>query len=60
MALAAGYLRWRRQIAAAVAGEAPSFVPIQIGIESGGGTADESERMAQARPLKLTDPPIKA
>jgi transposase len=52
---------WRRQVAAAVVGEAPSFVPIQIGIESGGGTANESERTssAQARPLKITDPPIK-
>jgi len=37
------------------------FVPIQIGVESGGGTADESERTssAQARPLKITEPPTK-
>jgi transposase len=51
---------WQRQVAAAVAGKAPSFVPIQIGIESG-GRADESERTssAQARPLKITDLSIK-
>ena len=53
---------WRRQVAAAVAGKAPSFVPIQIGAESGGGTADESERIssAQRRPLEITAPPTKA
>ena len=36
---------WRHQVAAAVAGKAPSFVPIQIGAESGGGTAGEPERV---------------
>jgi hypothetical protein len=37
------------------------FVPIQIGVESGGGTADESERTSSARvrPLKITEPPTK-
>lgn len=53
---------WRRQVAAAVAGKAPSFVPIQIGAESGGGTAGESERIssAQTRPLEIATPPAKA
>ena len=52
---------WRRQVAA-VAGKAPSFVPIQIGAESGDGTADESKRIspAQTRPLEITAPPTKA
>jgi len=39
---------WRRQVAAAVAGKAPNFVPIQIGAGSGGGTAGESERISPA------------
>lgn len=41
---------WRRQIAAAVAGKAPSFVPIQIGVESRGGTAGELEPLEIAAP----------
>ncbi len=41
---------WRRQIAAAVAGKAPSFVPIQIGAESRGGTAGELEPLEIAAP----------
>ncbi|MCS3452279.1 MULTISPECIES: IS66-like element accessory protein TnpA [Bradyrhizobium] len=53
---------WRRQVAAAVAGKAQNFVPIQIGAESGGGTADESGCIssAQTRPLEITAPPVKA
>ena len=53
---------WRRQVAAAVAGKAPSLVPIQIGTESGGGTAGESERVspAQPMPLEIAAPPAKA
>jgi transposase len=49
---------WRRQVAAAVTGKAASFVPIQIGAESGGGTAGASERIAsaQARHLEITTP----
>ncbi|ODM71371.1 hypothetical protein A6X20_30345 [Bradyrhizobium elkanii] len=48
---------WRRQVAAAVAvtGTAPSFVPIQIGAESG-GTADEGISLAQ----EISAPPTKA
>ncbi|MEY9593106.1 transposase [Bradyrhizobium yuanmingense] len=46
---------WRRQVAAAMAGKAPSFVPIQIGAESGQLSAS-----AQARPLKVTAPPTRA
>ncbi|GLR89982.1 IS66-like element accessory protein TnpA [Bradyrhizobium iriomotense] len=45
---------WRRQITA-MAGKAPSFVPIQIGAESGQLSAS-----AQARPLKVTAPPTRA
>nr|WP_283810748.1 transposase [Bradyrhizobium ivorense] len=50
---------WRRQVAA-VAGKAPSFVPIQIGAESGGGTTGESGCIssAQTRPLEITAPPV--
>ncbi|MDA9398545.1 hypothetical protein XH79_06905 [Bradyrhizobium sp. CCBAU 45389] len=44
---------WRRQITA-MAGKAPSFVPIQIGAESGQLSAS-----AQARPLKVTAPPTR-
>ncbi|MDH2348305.1 transposase [Bradyrhizobium sp. SSUT77] len=53
---------WRRQVAAVVAGKAPSFVPIQIGAESDGETADESKRIspAQTRPLEITASPTKA
>ncbi|MFB9264941.1 hypothetical protein ACFFWD_17535 [Bradyrhizobium erythrophlei] len=51
---------WRGQVAAAVTGKAPSFVPIQIGAESG-GTADESERIssAQTTPLEIAAPATK-
>lgn len=45
---------WRRQITA-MAGKAPSFVPIQIGAESGQLAAS-----AQARPLKVAAPPTMA
>ena len=53
---------WRRQVAAAAAGKAPSFVPIQIGAESGGGTAGESARVSPAltTPLEIAAPPAKA
>ena len=53
---------WRRQVASAVAGKAPSFVPIQIGAESGGGTAGESARISPAltTPLEIAAPPAKA
>ncbi|WP_063623798.1 transposase [Bradyrhizobium sp. WSM1743] len=53
---------WRRQVATAVAGKAPSFVPIQIGAESGGGAAGEAGCIssAQARPLEIAAPPTKA
>ncbi|WP_439369410.1 IS66-like element accessory protein TnpA [Bradyrhizobium sp. DASA03120] len=53
---------WRRQVAAAVAGKAPSFVPIQIGAESDGETAGESERSSpsQTRPFEIAAPPAKA
>jgi len=52
---------WRRQVAAAVAVEPPSFVPIQIGAESGRESADESERVASAqmRALEIAAPPAK-
>jgi transposase len=52
---------WRRQVASAVAGKAPNFVPIQIGAESGGGTAGGSERTspAQTRPLEIAVPSAK-
>jgi transposase len=51
---------WRRQVAA-VAGKAPSFVPIQIGAESDGETASERKRIssAQTRPLEIATPPAK-
>jgi len=45
---------WRGQVTA-MAGKAPSFVPIQIGAENGDGAAS-----AQARPLKITAPPTRA
>ncbi|MCK1495687.1 aldehyde dehydrogenase family protein, partial [Bradyrhizobium sp. 188] len=44
---------WRRQVAAAVAGKAPNFVPIQIGAGSGGGIAGESERISPAQTTSL-------
>jgi transposase len=52
---------WRRQVAAAMAGKAPNFVPIQIGAGSGGGTAGESERILAAprTPLEIAAPPAK-
>ncbi len=52
---------WRRQVAATMAGKAPSFVPIQIGAESGGGTAGESERIspAQTRASEIAVPSAK-
>lgn len=52
---------WRRQVAAAVAGKAPNFVPIQIGAESGGETAGEPERISplQTKPLEIAAPPAK-
>lgn len=46
---------WRRQVAA-VAGKAPSFVPIQIGAESGGGTAGELEGLSSAQ-VRIVTPP---
>ncbi len=48
------------QVAAAVAGK-PSFLPIQIGAESGGGTAGESERISPAHttPLEIAAPTAK-
>jgi transposase len=53
---------WRRQVAAAVAGKVPSFVPIQIGAENGVGVTGESERIssAQTGPLEIAAPPAKA
>jgi transposase len=45
---------WRRQVTA-MAGKAPSFVPIRIGAESGQVSAS-----AQARPLKVTAAPTRA
>nr|WP_283812033.1 transposase [Bradyrhizobium sp. cir1] len=53
---------WRRQVATAVSSKAPKFVPIQIGAESGGGTAGKSECIssAQTRPLEITALPVKA
>jgi transposase len=52
---------WRRQVAAAVAGKAPNFVPIQIGGGSDGGTAGKSEHVspAQTRPLEIAARPAK-
>ncbi|WP_051311326.1 transposase [Bradyrhizobium sp. Cp5.3] len=52
---------WRRQVTAAVADEALNFVPIQIGAESSGGTAGESERIspAQTASLEIAAPPAK-
>jgi len=52
---------WRRQVAAAVAGKAPSFIPIQIGAESSGRTAGDSERIspAKTKPLEIAAPPAK-
>jgi transposase len=40
---------WRRQFAAAAHGKAPSFVPVRIAEESGGGTTGEPDRAAPAQ-----------
>ena len=52
---------WRRQVAAAVAGKAQNFVPIQIGAESDGGRAGESECISpvQMKPLEIAAPQAK-
>ena len=52
---------WRRQVAAAVAGKAPSFVPIHVEAASGDGTAGEPARVssAQTRPLEIAAPVTK-
>jgi transposase len=52
---------WRRQVAAAVAGKAPSFVPIQVEAESGGETAGEPTRVSsvQTRSLEIAAPVTK-
>ncbi|MET4391793.1 transposase [Bradyrhizobium sp. F1.4.3] len=52
---------WRRQVAAAVAGKAPNFVPIQIGVGSDGETAAESERTspAETKALEIAAPSAK-
>lgn len=50
---------WRRQVAAAVVGKTPNFVPIQIGAESGSGTAGEHERISRLQPLEIAAPPAK-
>jgi transposase len=52
---------WRRQVAAAVVGKAPNFVPIQIGAGRGGETAGESERTspAQTKALEIGAPSAK-
>jgi transposase len=49
---------WRRQVAAAVAGKVPSFVPIQIGAENAGDS--ERSSPAQTRPLEIAVPAAKA
>ncbi|MGY3582640.1 MULTISPECIES: IS66-like element accessory protein TnpA [Bradyrhizobium] len=52
---------WRRQVAAAMAGKAQNFVPIQIGAESDGGRAGESECISpgKMKPLEIAAPPAK-
>jgi transposase len=52
---------WRHQVAAAVAGKAQNFVPIQIGAESDGGRAGESECIlpVQMKPLEIAAPQAK-
>lgn len=49
---------WRRQVAAAVAGKAQNFVPIQIGAESDGGRASESGCISPVpmKPLEIAAP----
>jgi transposase len=53
---------WRRQVAGAIADKGPSFVPIRIGAERGGGMAGEPERDSPAptRPLEVATPAAKA
>jgi transposase len=53
---------WRRQVAAAVAGKAPNFVPIQIGAEGDGGRAGAPECISpvQMKPLEIAAPQAKA
>jgi transposase len=54
---------WRRQVAAAVAGKAQNFVPIQIGAESDGGRAgagaSECISPVQMKPLEIAAPQAK-
>ncbi|GLR92168.1 hypothetical protein GCM10007857_88880 [Bradyrhizobium iriomotense] len=52
---------WRRQVAAAVAGKAPSFVPIHVEAGSRDGTAGEPAPVssAQTRPLEIASPATK-
>ena len=52
---------WRRQVAAAVAGKAQNFVPIQIGAESDGGRAGASACISpvQMKPLEIAAPQAK-
>ncbi|WP_375779122.1 transposase [Bradyrhizobium sp. ma5] len=50
---------WRRQVAAAVAGKAQNFVPIQIGAEGDGGRADECISPLRMKPLQIAAPPTK-
>jgi transposase len=40
---------WRRQVAATAGSQAPSFVPVRIVEESGGGITGEPDRAAPAR-----------
>jgi transposase len=51
----------RHQVAAAVAGKAQNFAPIQIGAESDGGRAGESECISpvQMKPLEIAAPQAK-
>nr|WP_244622242.1 transposase [Bradyrhizobium ivorense] len=52
---------WRRQVAAALAGKAQNFVPIQIGAESDGGRVGKSECISpvQTKPVEIATPPAK-
>lgn len=51
----------RHQVTAAVAGKAPSFMPIQICAESSRGIAGESEPVSstQTKPLEIAAPATK-
>jgi transposase len=53
---------WRRQVAAAISGKAPSFVPIRIGAGGGGGPAGEPEPgpPTPTPPLEVAAPAAKA